>query len=180
MHHDHLDTKDDPHSPIRIGGFRTHFHLWKNITIKKKYVSDLLKDRFLIYLHKNYYKILIIWMCCLMLINVRFLIYTYCIPAVIAFHAFGFINYLGHTFGYRNFFDKNDTSKNNWFVSLWTCGEGWHNNHHKLPSSYRIGFRWFELDMSAFLLEKLGIIKYSKISNPQSIFLNLYREKKNI
>ena len=55
-------------------------------------------------------------------------------------------------------------------MNLWTCGEGWHNNHHKLPSSYRIGFRWFEWDMSAFFLETFPLMKDRKISNPKLCF----------
>ena len=173
MHHDHLDTKQDPHSPKRIGGFRTHFHLW-NTEVSKKYVSDLLKDKFLVSIHRNYYKILILWIGALALIDFRFLIYTYCIPSVIAFHAYGFVNYLSHTFGYKNFSIPKDTSRNNWFVNLWTCGEGWHNNHHKLPSSYRIGWRWFEWDISAFVLERFSLMKTQKISNPKLVFSKLY------
>ena len=172
MHHDYQDTKQDPHSPQRIGGFKVHFHLW-NKQISKKYIKDLLKNKFLVYIHKNYYKILILWISFLILIDFQFLIYTYCIPSVIAFHAFGFVNYLGHTFGYKNFSNPKDTSKNNWFVNLWTSGEGWHNNHHKLPSSYRIGFRWFEWDMSAFFLEKFSLMKSQRISNPKSLFIKL-------
>ena len=172
LHHEYLDTKQDPHSPQRIGGFKVHFHLW-NKAISKKYVKDLLKDRFLAYIHRNYYKILILWISLLMLIDFRFLIYTYCISSVIAFHAFGFVNYLGHTFGYKNFSIPNDTSRNNWFVNLWTFGEGWHNNHHKLPASYRTGFRWFEWDMSAFFLEKFLLIRTQKIANPQLVFAKL-------
>ena len=177
MHHDHVDKEKDPHSPLRIGGFKVHFHLW-NKKIHRKYVKDLLNDKFLVFVHRNYYKILILWMCFLFLIDFKFLVYTYCIPSVIAFHAFGFINYLGHTFGYKNFFNSEDTSRNNWFVNLWTCGEGWHNNHHKLPSSYRIGFRWFEWDISAFVLEKLYLIKHSKVSNPKAVFDKIWLASK--
>ena len=175
-HHHNIDTNNDPHSPKMIGGFKVHFHLWSVGNIQKKYVQDLLKDKFLIYVHKNYYKILIIWICFLLLIDTRFFIYTYCIPSVFSFHSFGFINYLAHKFGYRNF-DNNDSSKNNWFANLWTAGEGWHNNHHKLPTSYRIGFRWFEWDMSAFLLEKLSLIKHSTVPHPRLAFSNLYKKE---
>ena len=176
MHHDHLDTKQDPHSPLRIGGFKTHFHLWPALNIPRKYVSDLLKDKFLLYLHKNYYKILLAWIGVLLLADIRFFVYAYSAPSIMAFHSFGFVNYLGHRFGYKNFKEPNDSSKNNWFVNLWTAGEGWHNNHHKLPSSYRIGFRRFEWDMAAFFLEKLALIKHSKVSHPYKAFSQLYKK----
>ena len=110
MHHEHLDTEQDPHSPQRIGAFKAHFHLW-NKKISRRYVRDLLKDSFLVALHRNYYKILILWISFLILIDFRFLVYTYCVPSVMAFHAYGFVNYLAHTIGYKNFFVPKDTSK---------------------------------------------------------------------
>ena len=171
MHHAKTDTKEDPHSPLFIGWFRVHFNLWEVKSIPNKYVSDLRSDDFLVSLHKGYYKILIIWMVLLFLIDIRFLVYGYSLPAVMSFHSFGFINFLGHSFGYKNF---QNTAKNNWFVNLWTAGEGWHNNHHQAPHSYRIGFRWFEWDISAFILEKFYLIKNAKIDSPRKEFLKIY------
>ena len=40
-------------------------------------------------------------------------------------------------------------------------GEGWHNNHHHYMSSANQGFRWYEIDVSYYLLvalSKLGVI----------------------
>ena len=37
-------------------------------------------------------------------------------------------------------------------LALLTFGEGWHNNHHFYPNSARQGFRWWELDISYYLL----------------------------
>ena len=171
IHHAKTDTKKDPHSPFYKGWLKVQFNLWEVKSIPKKYVADLMSNHFLLFLHKNYFKILTLWMLLLFLIDIRVLVYAYSLPAVMSFHSFGFINFLGHRFGYKNF--KN-TGENNWFVNLWTAGEGWHNNHHKIPHSYRIGFRWFEWDISAFILEQFHLIKSAKVDNPRKEFLKMY------
>ena len=45
--------------------------------------------------------------------------------------------------------------------ALITLGEGWHNNHHQFPSTARMGFRWWEFDITWYglwVMEKLGLI----------------------
>jgi hypothetical protein len=37
-------------------------------------------------------------------------------------------------------------------------GEGWHNNHHHCPASARQGFRWWELDLSYYVLSLLRFV----------------------
>lgn len=63
--------------------------------------------------------------------------------------------------GYRNYATK-DRSRNVWWVGLMALGEGWHNNHHHMPTSARHGFKWFEIDATWYfvlLLEKLQLAK---------------------
>ena len=36
-------------------------------------------------------------------------------------------------------------------------GEGWHNNHHQYPSAARQGFRWWEVDITYYLLLALQL-----------------------
>jgi stearoyl-CoA desaturase (delta-9 desaturase) len=50
-----------------------------------------------------------------------------------------------------------DDSRNNPLLALITMGEGWHNNHHACPSSARQGFRWWEVDMTFYLLRLLAL-----------------------
>ena len=40
-----------------------------------------------------------------------------------------------------------------------TGGEGWHNNHHYLPSSARLGFAWWEIDPTWYALRALAAIE---------------------
>ena len=70
------------------------------------------------------------------------------------------INSLSHVFGKRRF-ETGDTSTNNWMLALLTLGEGWHNNHHYYMASCRQGFRWWEIDITYYVLRglaKVGIV----------------------
>ena len=46
-----------------------------------------------------------------------------------------------------------DDSRNNWLLAIFTMGEGWHNNHHAYQSSVRQGFRWWEVDLTYYVLK---------------------------
>jgi stearoyl-CoA desaturase (delta-9 desaturase) len=43
-------------------------------------------------------------------------------------------------------------------VALVTLGEGWHNNHHHYPASARQGFRWWEIDVTYYVLKAMGAV----------------------
>jgi len=44
-------------------------------------------------------------------------------------------------------------------LALLTFGEGWHNNHHHYQSAARQGFRWYEIDVSYYLLKALAAVR---------------------
>jgi fatty-acid desaturase len=48
---------------------------------------------------------------------------------VLVYHATFCINSLAHVHG-RQRYVTGDDSRNNWFLALFTMGEGWHSNHH--------------------------------------------------
>jgi stearoyl-CoA desaturase (delta-9 desaturase) len=57
----------------------------------------------------------------------------------------------------RRRYETRDSSRNNFGLALLTLGEGWHNNHHRYPSSARQGFRWWELDVTYYTLKALAL-----------------------
>ena len=85
----------------------------------------------------------------------QLLIWGFFISTVVLFHATFTINSLAHVLGRRRF-DTPDQSRNNWFLALITLGEGWHNNHHRFPVSARQGFRWWEVDITYYLLKLMA------------------------
>ena len=55
-------------------------------------------------------------------------------------------------------YETADDSRNNWLLGLLTLGEGWHNNHHHYCASARQGFRWWEIDVTYYLLRALAAV----------------------
>jgi stearoyl-CoA desaturase (Delta-9 desaturase) len=82
-------------------------------------------------------------------------VYSYCLTVAAAFHITFAVNSVGHLFG-RQRFDTDDGSRNNWLVGILALGEGWHNNHHRAPSSARHGLAWYELDLSYVCIRVLA------------------------
>ena len=80
-------------------------------------------------------------------------------------HATWSVNSIGHMIGARSFATP-DQSRNNGFIALITCGEGWHNNHHAFPSSARHGLEWWQWDLSyavIWLLARAGLAHNLKL-----------------
>ena len=69
------------------------------------------------------------------------------------------VNSVGHYFGSRRF-KTADESRNVAWLAVPSFGEAWHNNHHAFPRSYTHGMRWYEIDITAYVilaLEKVGL-----------------------
>ena len=85
---------------------------------------------------------------------------------VVGLHATWFVNSATHLFGSRRF-ETRDDSRNNWWVALFSGGEGWHNNHHAHPVSAKHGQAWYEVDPNywgIWLLSKVGLAKNIKLA----------------
>ena len=87
--------------------------------------------------------------------GLQLVVWGFCISTVALYHGTFSINSLAHRFGSRRFKTK-DESRNNFWLSLVTFGEGWHNNHHYFPGSVRQGFYWWEIDVSYYLLRVMS------------------------
>jgi stearoyl-CoA desaturase (Delta-9 desaturase) len=85
------------------------------------------------------------------------LVWGYLVAQTVFWHATFTINSLAHVFGSRRF-DTRDDSRNHWLLALLTFGEGWHNNHHHRPGSARQGMRWWEIDLSYYILRGLAAV----------------------
>ena len=67
------------------------------------------------------------------------------------------INSVCHIWGNQPYGDT-DSSRNNWWASLLTFGEGYHNYHHMYPSDYRNGVKWYNVDPSKWLIYSLSLL----------------------
>jgi len=87
----------------------------------------------------------------------QLLVWGFSISTIALYHLTFCVNSVAHRIGSRRF-DTNDSSRNNLVLSLFTLGEGWHNNHHHYPNSARQGFYWWEVDASYYALRALASV----------------------
>lgn len=80
------------------------------------------------------------------------------LSTVLVWHGTFLVNSLAHIMGTRRF-ATTDTSRNSWLIAIITGGEGWHNNHHYLPSSVRQGVTWWEFDPTYYALRLLAALR---------------------
>ncbi|TYP95326.1 Delta-9 acyl-phospholipid desaturase [Fodinibius salinus] len=174
-HHKYADTEKDVHSPVERSLWWSHVGWILSNRFKDtntKMVKDLKQYPELQFLN-NYHLIPPILLAVAMfglgaLLNTLFpslstsglqiLIYGFILSTVLLYHGTFTVNSLAHVFGKRRF-ETDDDSRNNWFISVITLGEGWHNNHHRFPSSERQGFYWWEFDFSHYGLKALSWLR---------------------
>ena len=142
-HHDAPETEADPHGGQ--AGWRIWTTFWEPFTVERKFVIDLIKDKWITFIHKHYLKLLLGTYLVLALIDWRIAVFLISIPAVVTFHSAGMVNVLCHKFGYRHF-DTPDHSTNNTWVNILTLGSGLHNTHHAKPDSWTNKEKWWEID----------------------------------
>jgi stearoyl-CoA desaturase (Delta-9 desaturase) len=174
-HHRHADTERDPHSPSRLGFWRSHmgwFLTANGFRTRWQLVPDLVRYPELRWLDR--YDVLVpsAYACALYgsgrvlshvapglgVSGAQLLFWGFFVSTVVLFHCSVTINSLAHRFGHRRF-ETRDDSRNNLWLALLTFGEGWHNNHHFYPGSVRQGFRWWELDLTYYGLRALASLR---------------------
>jgi stearoyl-CoA desaturase (Delta-9 desaturase) len=90
----------------------------------------------------------------------QMLAWGFFLSTTVVLHASLSINSLAHGPGDQPF-ETRDDSRNSLWLALLTFGEGWHNNHHRFPSSARMGMRRREIDltyMGLSIMRRLGLI----------------------
>lgn len=65
------------------------------------------------------------------------------------------VNSACHLWGFRPF-KSGDESRNNPVFGILAMGEGWHNTHHAFPTSARHGLRWWEIDVSYYVIRAMA------------------------
>ena len=170
-HHAASDTPDDPHSPPQHGFWNSHLLWWgrvRNMPVRLNLIKDFARYPELVFLDRFdavapfalgfatylFGAALQRWAPGLHTNGMQMLAWGFFVSTVLLFHGVATINSLAHVFGSRRF-KTSDHSRNNFFLSLLTMGEGWHNNHHHYPNSVRQGFYWWEIDASYYALKTL-------------------------
>ena len=186
LHHAHSDEPEDPHSPQ--GGIVWSHVGWlfrpapqrKTLAFFDRYARDILADKYYRYLERHPTAIVwiyaahaaVIWTVGLLVGRWAggtwqagygcawwCLVWGVFVRTVFVWHITWSVNSLSHVFGYKTY-DTGEDSRNNWLVALLASGEGWHNNHHHDPASASVQHRWWEFDLTYYvilLLERLGL-----------------------
>ncbi len=186
LHHRHSDDPEDPHSP-RDGFAWSHFG-WlfrrapqrRSFAFFEKYARDILSDDFYRGLELRPTSTLWIYLGQVAVFGLAglvtgflatrsssqalhlaasWIVWGVFVRTVLVWHITWSVNSLTHVFGYRSH-ETGEDSRNNWFVAVVAMGEGWHNNHHHDAASASVQHRWWEIDVTYYiilLLERLGL-----------------------
>lgn len=76
---------------------------------------------------------------------------------VVIHHTTFFVNSIAHLYGSRPYTEENSARDNAW-VALVTNGEGYHNFHHRFPTDFRNGLRWYQWDPSKWWIRGLSAV----------------------
>ncbi|WP_303673177.1 acyl-CoA desaturase [Vampirovibrio chlorellavorus] len=176
LHHGKTDKAGDPHSP-KYSVWWAHF-LWpffwhpqldESEETLRRLAPDLWKDPGLRFLERYYSAINVLFLGLLfglgywlgggLKMGLSILVWGGFLRIIYGLNVTWLVNSAAHLWGYRRY-DTPDTSRNNWWVALLTWGEGWHNNHHAHARSAKMGFVWYELDVTYWIIalfRRLGL-----------------------
>lgn len=186
LHHRHSDEEPDPHSPrdgvvwAHVGWLFERVPHRRSLAFLEKYARDILADGYYRALERQPWAIVVIYLAQATVfaaagllfgrwtggdwghgrqLAASWLVWGVFVRTVLVWHITWSVNSLTHLFGYRTYATDED-SRNNWFVALIAMGEGWHNNHHHDPASASVQHRWWECDVTYYLillLQRVGL-----------------------
>jgi len=168
-HHARCDTEEDPYN-AKLGFWHSHcgWIFWKDPNRDPKYQTRLLQDPMIVWQDRHYLPIVLTGLFLPFFVG---LLYNGWIGGIGCFLLAGlartffvlnstfFINSICHIWGHQPHGTSN-SSRDSWWISLLTFGEGYHNYHHMYQGDYRNGVRWYNFDPSKWLiwtLSKLGM-----------------------
>jgi stearoyl-CoA desaturase (delta-9 desaturase) len=164
-HHAYTDVAGDPHSPL-LEGFATvqfgnavlYRRALRDPDVVARYARDLPADRWdrVLFDHAFVGLGMGIALLCVVL-GPWWGLAAAVLHAGLYLLLNAAINAIGHRFGSAPYAN---TSRNNQWLALLTCGEGLHNNHHAAPTSARFALNGHEIDPGWWLvrtLRRLGL-----------------------
>lgn len=159
VHHKYSDQPEDVHSPVQRGLWWAHLgwilsDRYKDTDYQR--IQDFAKYPELVWLNRYCHVPPILAGGLLYLLGGwHWFLWGGIVSSVLLWHGTFTINSLAHVWGSRRY-QTTDDSRNNFFLALITCGEGWHNNHHHYQSTANQGFYWWEIDISYYVLKVLS------------------------
>jgi stearoyl-CoA desaturase (delta-9 desaturase) len=170
-HHARVDQTEDPYN-AKKGFWHSHV-LWvftKSPYISEKYVAPFRRDKWIMWQYKYYIPIVVsgfLLPCVLGYVHrgwIGFLsafLLAGVLRTFLVLNSTFCINSICHLWGDQPYSELN-SSRDSWWVSLVTFGEGYHNYHHAYPRDYRNGPVWYNFDPSKWLIFFLSIVRLAK------------------
>lgn len=161
-HHKFSDLPGDVHSPKQHGFLFAHigwFYAPGAMETDLERVKDLARFPELRFIDRYWYlPVVALGAIVTALWGLEGFVVAFCLSTVILWHTTFLVNSLTHVWGYRAY-ETTDDSRNNFVIALLTAGEGWHNNHHHYQSCARQGFRWWQIDLTYYVLKLLQLFR---------------------
>jgi stearoyl-CoA desaturase (delta-9 desaturase) len=168
FHHRHVDTDDDPYN-AREGFFYSHIG-WVMVEGAKhddtSNVPDLWKDPILRWQHRHAIAIgAVVNLGAVVVLGLLtghmlgMFVFALLLRMVLTHHFTFLINSAAHIWGTQPYSTAH-TAKDNWLLSFFSFGEGYHNYHHSFQADYRNGPRLYNWDPSKWLIwtmSRLGL-----------------------
>jgi|ERR1043166_925864 stearoyl-CoA desaturase (delta-9 desaturase) len=180
-HHQHSDTEDDPHSPHQGHGMMDvlrgawHSHVGWFFAADPPDLDRYIRDLRLNPLLAKISALFPLWVLCSLLIPalagwlltgtwqgaLTGLLWGGLARIFLVHHVTWSVNSICHLWGGQTF-KSGDKSRNNFLMGILALGEGWHNNHHAFPVSARHGLKWWQIDISYWIIRLLALLKLAR------------------
>jgi stearoyl-CoA desaturase (Delta-9 desaturase) len=163
-HHAHCDSEKDPYN-AQLGFWHSHcgWLLTPDAHADPKYASRVALDPVAIWQHRYYAALVLSGLAATFVIG---FLHNGVMGGIGCFLLAGVgrtfavlnstfcINSICHLWGHQPH-GTADSSRDSWWISLITFGEGYHNYHHAYPTDYRNGPRWYDFDPSKWVIDGL-------------------------
>lgn len=163
-HHRYVDRDWDPYSIKRGGLFAHMLWLFYKEPPQREYtnVPDLMANRLVLWQFRYAHWIgIIVGLGLPTLIGAAFgrplggLLWGGFLRIALIHHTTFLVNSVAHLYGSRPYTEEN-SARDNALLAFVTNGEGYHNFHHKFPSDFRNGVRWYHWDPTKWLIALLA------------------------
>lgn len=177
LHHRTSDTVDDLHSPIYYGFWYAHMNWFfnqRNSETDLDAAKEFVRFPELVLVNKYHYVFLPILMIAIYLageytalfgrtgLGWSAVFWVFFLGTMLALQSLFTINSFVHgikpsIFNHRRF-GTDDTTTNCWPMAILTMGASWHNNHHRYAGSAKVGFYWWQIDLTYCVLRLLALL----------------------
>lgn len=174
LHHVHADTEKDPYGIL-------HGFLWAHIKWAVRApdqvpqsAKELTRNKLVMLQHRYYFPLAIVFglalptaLGALWSDAIGGLLVGGFLRLMLQYHLTWVINSVAHSWGHRRYQPAGTARTNGGILAILTVGESFHERHHLAPSDWRLGDRWYDLDIGKWFIGLLLALRLAK--NPRTV-----------